>query len=491
MDQDVRSRTQEILTDTCANEHPEALSEAFCSSEGSDIEVFLPVFNTIDLNALEAVALKVRQSRDQAQSSCVTNEQDLLLSCKVLTPPRTGSYSIAYLVEFSDGVKWIAHVPGSGVDSFEALEAQNFISNIRTMSFIQSSTSIPIPEVFSWKATKDNPVKVPYRLESFVEGTSLSEKWTDSSWTTECKRLKLIRNLAIIMAQLHDLRFEQIGGLHFDDLGEFSHIRERVYIKQNYDKVMSGEEVWGTACTSQPFNTTKACLLEAIEDPEIPERAQYVRADFELLRLVIESIPESLETNAAFALGHPDFNYQNIFIDDDCNITGIIDWDGASTHCRALRFARYPSWITRDWDPVRYGYGLEDGEKEDSPEQLLSYRKEYAATFADFHLPASHYSPNDTKLAQILEAIAIATSDGICRDWILMKLLQWAFNDKLPFELTMMRRPDEFYIGRPVSREWMDAIHEFRCLYLIGEANDWIEAIKEAFAEMWHPEWED
>ncbi|KAJ7108358.1 hypothetical protein C8R43DRAFT_1140018 [Mycena crocata] len=59
---------------------------------------------------------------------------------------------------------------------------------------------------------------------------------------------------------------------------------------------------------------------------------------------------------APFFLPHPDFGYQNILVDAEGNVTGIIDWDDVSVGPRQSAFARYPSWITRDWDPMVYGY---------------------------------------------------------------------------------------------------------------------------------------
>ena len=468
-----------------------ALSGSHCSEEEGDIDNFLPVITTIDLEALASAALKARIGKSGNVSTSSSSETTRLLSCSIQTPPWTGSYNIAWAINFSDDVRWIAHVPGCGVESFGPLEKRRFLTNIWSMAFIRSATTIPIPEVFKFEATAENPVKVPYRLEAFVEGKHLSEVWNDPSWSSEGKRLKTIRNLATVMSQLHVLTFDKIGGLNFDDDGRFSHVGEAVYLEQDWDKIMDGEEVWGTAKLAPPSNTNKEDLLQDLEDSVIPtEQAPQVRADYEIIRLAIESLPESQNTDGAFALGHPDFNYQNIFVDDEGKITGIIDWDGMWTRPRALGFARYPSWITRDWDPVKYGYGMEDC-KEDSPDQLLSYRREYAATFAELKIPGSYYSPNDTKLSQIIEAISLAISDEISRPWILMILLKWAFNDRLPFELTIEPRPEEYYKDQNVPREWIDATRQFSELYLADKAGAWIEAIKDAFSKMWHSEWDD
>ena len=123
------------------------------------------------------------------------------------------------------------------------------------------------------------------------------------------------------------------------------------------------------------------------------------------------------------------------------------------TQPRSLGFARYPSWRTRDWDPVMYRYGLDEIEKEDSPQQLLSYRKEYAAALKELGPHSSSYLPHDTSLSQIVEAIFTASSSELCRPWIMMKLLQWPFNDKVPFKMTTEPHNDEIFESQVAPRK--------------------------------------
>ena len=181
------------------------------------------------------------------------------------------------------------------------------------LSKVSTSTSIPIPDVFSWDLSRDSPVGVPYHLEAFVEGIPLSERWTNELRSDEGKRTQLLRSLAQLMSQLHALQFDKIGMLAFDSAGKYAHVEEMVQMTNDYDDLFAG--------------------------------------------------------------GEP--------------------------------------WITRDWDPAKYGYGQEDPRDEDSPEQLLRYRREYAAALAGMHLPEADSSADDTMLSQILEAIEIAIEDTV------------------------------------------------------------------------------
>jgi hypothetical protein len=260
------------------------------------------------------------------------------------------------------------------------------------------------------------------------------------------------------------LQFDSIGSLAFENDVVFPHVEAMVQMKSGYENLLNGEEVWGTAPLCGSFKSTKEYLLAMLE---FEKEEKFTDAEFCLLRQASSSIPPFLDTAPAVSLGHPDCNYQNIFTSDEGEITGIIDWDGTRTLPRALSFARYPSWITKDWDPAKYGYDEPDCRDEDSPAQLLSYRRKYAASMEKFHLPEENYSVHDTTLSQILEAVEIAVEDTVCRPWILKRLLEFAFDGKVPF--TIEQFYDAWLEGKP-------------------EVGAWIEGVRRAFAQMWHGE---
>ena len=74
------------------------------------------------------------------------------------------------------------------------------------------------------------------------------------------------------------------------------------------------------------------------------------------MRLATESIPHLMNDQRKTFILHPDLAWHNIFVDDEANTAAFIDWDGVDISPAGLGFCSYPSWITRDWDPVNYGY---------------------------------------------------------------------------------------------------------------------------------------
>lgn len=94
--------------------------------------------------------------------------------------------------------------------STASLNRQRIRSTIRTVLMIHTKISITVPQVYFW-ATTEEKIFVPYSLESFVHRSLLTERWTDRTWTSEGKRLNVLRNLAATTSQLAPMTFNKIS----------------------------------------------------------------------------------------------------------------------------------------------------------------------------------------------------------------------------------------------------------------------------------------
>lgn len=97
-----------------------------------------------------------------------------------------------------------------------------------------------------------------------------------------------------------------------------------------------------------------------------------------LLNLVFNSEPLASshnfdEENESFVLTHKDLDLQNIFVDEEGNVVGIIDWDRVSIEPRGAGPASLPLFLQRDW---KYDYTLETPTH--MPFVLEHYRKIYS-----------------------------------------------------------------------------------------------------------------
>jgi hypothetical protein len=217
----------------------------------------------------------------------------------------------------------------------------------------------------------------------------------------------------------------------------------------------------GNTTETGPYTTVHAHPLGEIARQTTSAPSLDHKIFLSLLRMFAGALPDTSLDGPPFVLSMPDFNYQNIFVDNG-EVTGLIDWDGIFAGPRQGGYARYPSWITRDWDPLMYGYPTvdepscdsesegdesesnkdestlaskdgttkKDGEipsreelQEDSPSALQAFRAEYLAIFEQVDLASARY----TRDSHVYEAVEIATFSPFCRGHILDKLTRYVF----------------------------------------------------------------
>ena len=438
--------------------------------EENDLEAFQPVMAALKLKKLEQFALLLRMQHIQARGPLQPGPKDLLdLSCEIYETPMSGAFNLAYRVDFSDDVTWIARVPGHGTkERFGDLDAEKMNAEYSTMRYIKSSTCIPIPEVYHWEASCDR-LGTPFALLSFAQGRPLCEVW-DNDLSIK-QRLSVLSSIAEYMLQLRNRSFDRKGMLTFDESGVPQGVGQEIVLEPlNFVS-------WYQTTASGPFDNMSEVFENFMDEAEaegedLPIRQ---RANIRLMCLAVNSIPGYLMSDRRFVLSPCDFNYQNIMVDTEngCCITGFIDWYNVATESATCGYARFPSFITRDWDPAMYNYDKEavaKGEEslEESPEMLSKYRQHYAAVFEQLASTNSidDYDPRYTELSHIMEALCISITNSMARPPIMSKLIDHAFDGNTPF--TKAQYGNDFEAGDTSEK---DAL------------------IKKAFATMWHAEW--
>ena len=437
--------------------------EAKDDDENEDdlLEQFRPVIGKVNFRKLEQSALVLRLHLLQSQSDVPIAFTDLLkISCTIAQEPMAGAYNLAYAITFSDGVTWIARIPGHGTPSrFRELDARKLDIEYQTMRYIKANTTIPIPEVFHWE-TSCKRVGAPFALMSWVPGKALYGVWDER--LDDQQRFEVLSSLAGYMSQFQKLSFNQLGMLDFDESGQVKGVGAQILLLPH--NFVAWHHTKAVPTSTKAGEVFEDLLREAEEEDMDPRH----RANVCLMQLAVASIPAYLINEQRFALTPIDFNYQNILVDSENKITGLIDWDGVQTGSSCAGYARYPSWITRDWDPAMYDYDEATGTgAEESPQKLSTYRQYYAAEFHKHAANFDGYDPRMTTVSHIMEALCIALTVPMARSPIIEKLLDHAFNGTSPF--TRMQYANAFVAGTTIEK---DAL------------------IKEAFATMWHAEWE-
>jgi len=340
-----------------------AFSASALQDEDENLAVFGAVIAAVNFEAIPNLASSIRQERD-GESEILGEEQSTTrnIHCTVSSKPLFGSYNILYPIEFADGVRWLIKIPAKGYSGrWTDSDARAITSEALTMRLVKQKTTIPLPQVFSFQSTIENGLHCPFILMEFIEGVSLHEFWFDNSQSTtdtEQRRQRVLEKVASAIIQLNRFRFHDGGSLLFDDNGQYEiGPMQRVDHQAMLDRLQTDEEDEPTVMfEAGPFNSQRdfyRCSIDRREAP--PDKVG--RGFHKVLRLLLGRIPytDNVE-QTLFVLTHPDFDIQNIIVAPDGELRGIIDWDGVAAEPSCLGNERYPSWLTRDWDPMTYGY---------------------------------------------------------------------------------------------------------------------------------------
>jgi hypothetical protein len=188
-----------------------------------------------------------------------------------------------------------------------------------------------------------------------------------------------------------------------------------------------------------------------------------IRGGLELYKLITEAflvaaeVPD-LDTDEDFVLMHADFDIQNMMVDDEGNLTGVLDWDGLSSQPRQAGWSMVPFWLQNDWSPsYQWPPAIGVNYVMVRPDEFERYRHDYAR-----YLWETCSGVGDcrfTAKSHIYRAFLSSTSDR----YAAMRFAEDVLTDILP------RSPSLAYcdqIGkygfRSGEKEWLEArLQEF------------------------------
>ncbi|KAI4604882.1 hypothetical protein J4E83_010930 [Alternaria metachromatica] len=297
----------------------------------------------------------------------------------------------------NDG-EYVVKIPCVGTAArWQKQDAYMMRSEFGTIKFIGERTKCPVPEVVAYDDKLDNTLGAPYILMKACTGRSASEVWHDAhpilnNWDEDTvdfpsaelasKRSRMLRSLAQAMAELRHLEFDEIGALCFDNVDANEKPTVGSLWECNIDPELIAEDMaTEKALTEKPVYDSSLelytnGLLEAWPCEGRKGRPGVIHGILDAM-FRSDAFAKSVkpgESEETFVLRHDDLNLQNVFCDPDTGeVTGIIDWERASTAPRCLGYSSLPKFLTLDWMP---GYEVLDAPH--SPLSLQMYREIYA-----------------------------------------------------------------------------------------------------------------
>lgn len=271
-----------------------------------------------------------------------------------------GFFHVVLSLQFPDGFEVAARLPKLST----VFDSMHIESTVAMMTLARYHLDSPVPEVYAWHPTKENPVGAPYILMAWADGDSPLQKWVNSKRNG---RTQLLDELASQHAKLaKPLPFQGIGSLYFaEPSGE--HVAEEMsYVSISAYRL--GPLSQGPKCqarrgrfsswpkATQPWPSLRDFWLgmwqhevSTVTAAFGPDRStviakpaagfyngqpytlgQFLDASQALL-LIIQAFSPSTDTQPDFfspCLSLTDFSFENMTIDRDTGkFTAFLDWD--------------------------------------------------------------------------------------------------------------------------------------------------------------------
>jgi hypothetical protein len=104
-----------------------------------------------------------------------------------------------------------------------------------------------------------------------------------------------------------------------------------------------------------PANMTLSHISGDDDDEEDIKGLSQLRGMHKIIDIIFSCPPfsskSSTEEKGTFVIRHPELDLQTVLTDDEGNVTGIIDWNGAVTAPRCIGFSALPHFLVHDWLP--------------------------------------------------------------------------------------------------------------------------------------------
>ncbi|KAL0930133.1 uncharacterized protein CTRU02_214953 [Colletotrichum truncatum] len=255
---------------------------------------------------------------------------------------------------------------------------------VATLRWLQRCTNTPVPRVIAFDDTNSNEIGFEWILMEFMPGVSAYKRWRGMSMAQKTAFVEQVADLQSQIFHHESDEFQGIGTLQSSGTGNLE--------QQTQNDISPGRMVslllfWGEHyeydIARGPFRSSHDWLesylkvatrdytkaLREAEDEEDREDAEVaIQVAEKLLALLPKIFPVIQQPPERTFLWHDDLSLQNILVDDDGNITAVLDWECAST---------MPSWVTtqvpkfldgarREEEPVRDQYGDDNESDSDS-----------------------------------------------------------------------------------------------------------------------------
>ena len=242
-----------------------------------------------------------------------------------------GYHNVDFEIAFSDSSHWVARVrlPEDDTGENDQIETA-MLSEITTLRLVTSRTTIPVPTVHHFNIHASNNFRFRYILMQALPGRHLQHTLASAVLAEHLD--SVIDQLAGYYHQLCRLRFKRIGRLW---CGHTAHEQPSIIPISNVGGPFSA--------SLEYFYMLKKGHNRYVRSKHADDKEWMTGAWILEQALPSMTVPDFI--HGPFPLCHMDLHYNNILVDNDFKIPGIIDWSGSQT-VPLERFVICPEFVT-------------------------------------------------------------------------------------------------------------------------------------------------
>ncbi|KAF2877511.1 hypothetical protein BDV95DRAFT_625375 [Massariosphaeria phaeospora] len=254
-----------------------------------------------------------------------------------------------------DGFQFVGRIP------YPVTEPKHLVvaSEVATLDFLRSHGT-PVPKVYSYSATSENAAGTEYLFMELIRGTNLGDIWLNLSGKA---KITVVTKLVELESRLFTLPFPASGSLYYtkdleagsnrvdvpvtnssDDsqfcIGPDTRLSlwhgNRINIRSDHGPLMAltagaKKEMAYLKKLGRPLHPFQR-LHREIYDYQKQSLSEHLDSLEKYLRIAPHLVPNGNDTLTRATLRRPDLQPNNVFVSDELEITGLIDWQ----HCAIL-----------------------------------------------------------------------------------------------------------------------------------------------------------
>ena len=247
-------------------------------------------------------------------------------------------------------------------------------SEVATLRFMREYGRIPVPAVKAFNSCATNPIGFEWILMELMPGVSLQDRWPELSWTA---KERIVEQLASYYSTMSRYALNGIGNI-------YPEWRQSDLSAPEVSRIVSMPFFWGDHVmhpiprgpfkSSHDWVAARLSLYEEDAKQMLQAKDQERHDDAKrslsivnrlqkLLPRVFPKGPKGHEVETI--LLHNDLNLSNILVDEDGQLTAILDWEAVTAVplWKAYDFPKALDGPRREEKPLPENYGNdEDGE---------------------------------------------------------------------------------------------------------------------------------